>query len=117
MISPSKKACPFVARECLLEGCMAWAEEHCRLVPEEGRPSTFVSTFDQKLERFAPLMYRSLLDLVEIMEETSKECKRCGPELWNYAQEVRTGILNDLIKEELAGVGIKAKKNENWKRR
>jgi hypothetical protein len=113
MISSSKKACPFVARECLREGCMAWAEEHCRLIPEVRR----LSAFDLKLENSAPLMYRSLLDLVEVMEETSKECKRCGPELWNYAQEVRTGLLDALIKEELAGVGIKAEKNENWRRR
>ena len=76
------------------------------MVPEHRQPSTF----DRKLESSAPLMYRSLLDLVEIMEEASKECKRCGPELWNYAQEVRAGLLDGLVKEELAGVGIKGER-------
>jgi hypothetical protein len=52
-------------------------------------------------------MYRSLLDLVKIMEGTSKDCGKCGPELWNYAQEIRTGLLDDLIKAELAEAGIK----------
>ena len=46
-------------------------------------------------------MYRSLLDLVKIMEDTSKDCGKCGPELWKYAQEGRAGLLNDLIKPEL----------------
>jgi len=52
-------------------------------------------------------MYRSLLDLVKIMEETSKDCRKCGPELWNYAQEVRASLLDELIKSELAEAGIK----------
>ena len=112
MRSPSKKACPFVARECRRDDCMAWAEEHCSLVPGQRAPSAF----NRKLENSAPLMYRSLLDLVEIMEETSKECKRCGPELWNYAQEVRSGLLDSLVKEELAGAGIKAERSENENR-
>jgi hypothetical protein len=52
-------------------------------------------------------MYRSLLDLVRIMEETSRDCTRCGPELWNYAQEARASLLDELIRSELAGAGIK----------
>ncbi|HPS91302.1 MAG TPA: hypothetical protein PKV33_04015 [Methanothrix sp.] len=53
-------------------------------------------------------MYRSLLDLVRIMEDTSKVCSKCGPDLWNYAQEVRSSLLDELIKSELAEAGIKA---------
>jgi len=56
----------------------------------------------------APLMYRSLLDLVRIMEEASRDCDKCGPELWNYAQQIRASLLNELIRSELAGVGINA---------
>ena len=56
----------------------------------------------------APLMYRSLLDLVRIMEGSSKDCSKCGPDLWNYAQQIRAGILNELIQSELAEAGIKA---------
>jgi hypothetical protein len=52
-------------------------------------------------------MYRSLLDLVRIMEETSKDCNKCGPELWNYAQETRASLLDELIRSELAEAGIK----------
>jgi hypothetical protein len=53
-------------------------------------------------------MYRSLLDLARIMEETSRDCGKCGPELWNYAQEVRACLLDELIAAELAEAGIKA---------
>jgi hypothetical protein len=100
----SNKACPFVARECLLESCMAWREEDCRLISRTGEGQ---SPFEQKLRNAAPLMYRSLLDLVRIMEDTSKDCGKCGPDLWNYAQEIRTGLLDDLIKAELAETGIR----------
>ena len=44
------------------------------------------------------LMYRTLLDLVEVMEETSRDCQRCGPKLWNYAQDVWTCFLDELAK-------------------
>jgi len=98
------KACPFVdGRLCLEEGCMAWLEGGCSLI----RPGGSSSVFEQKLKAAAPLMYRSLLDLVRIMEETSKNCSRCGPELWNYAQEARASLLDELIRSELAGAGIK----------
>jgi hypothetical protein len=49
----------------------------------------------------SPLMYRTLLDLVGIMEETSRDCNRCGPELWNYAQEVRRSLLDELTRAQL----------------
>jgi hypothetical protein len=105
MMRPSHKACPFMAgRECLLEGCIAWKEENCRLIPLEGESK---GPFEQKLRSAAPLMYRSLLDLVRIMEDTSKDCGKCGPELWNYAQEVRASLLDELIKAEFAEAGIK----------
>ena len=98
------KACPFVdGRVCLQEGCMAWLEGGCSLI----RPGESSSAFEQKLKAAAPLMYRSLLDLVRIMEETSRDCTRCGPELWNYAQEARANLLDELIRSELAGAGIK----------
>jgi len=98
------KACPFVeGRVCLQEGCMAWLEGGCRLIRHGGRGSAF----EQKLKAAAPLMYRSLLDLVRIMEDTSKDCTRCGPELWNYAQEARASLLDELIRCELAEAGIK----------
>ena len=42
-----------------------------------------------------------------VMEDISKDCGKCGPDLWNYAQEVRAGLLDDLIKAELAEAGIK----------
>jgi hypothetical protein len=32
------------------------------------------------------------------MENASKDCGKCGPELWNYAQEVRASLLDELIK-------------------
>jgi hypothetical protein len=101
----SRKACPFVARECLAEDCLAWGEVGCRLIP---RAMESAGPFDQKLRSAAPLMYRTLLDLVKVLEETSKNCGKCGPDLWNYAQEVRAYLLDDLIKAELAEVGIKA---------
>ena len=91
-------------RECLLDGCIAWREETCRLIPRAGESK---SPFEQKLRSAAPLMYRSLQDLVKIMEDTSKDCRKCGPELWNYAQEVRASLLDELIKAELAEAGIK----------
>ena len=98
------KACPFVdGRVCLQEGCMAWMEGRCGLI----RPGGSGSAFEQKLKAAAPLMYRSLLDLVRIMEDTSKDCTRCGPELWNYAQEARASLLDELIRSELAEAGIK----------
>jgi hypothetical protein len=105
MIKASRKACPFMAgRECLMKDCMAWREEDCNLIRRAGESLT---PFEQKLRNVAPLMYRSLLDLVKIMEDTSKGCGKCGPELWNYAQEVRSSLLDELIKSELAEAGIK----------
>lgn len=106
-MQPSRKACPFVARECLAEGCLAWGDVDvgCRLIP---RTVESTGPFEQKLKSAAPLMYRTLLDLVKVMEETSRDCAKCGPDLWNYAQEVRACLLDDLIKAELAEVGIKA---------
>jgi len=83
---------------------MAWAEVGCRLIPAEletGRP------FDRKLQRAAPLMYRSLLDVVHIMEDTARECSRCGPDLWNCSQEIRANLLDDLIRAELAEAGLR----------
>ena len=105
MTGPSAKACPFVdGRVCLQESCMAWLDEGCSLI----RPACGAGTaFELKLRAAAPLMYRSLLDLVRIMEETSKNCNKCGPELWNYAQETRANLLDELIRCELSGVGIK----------
>lgn len=105
-MSPAKKACPFVARECLEEGCQAWRERACRLIPETGRQGAF----EQELVNVAPLMYRSLLDTVRIMEETAKDCSKCGPELFSFAQQIRAGLLDDLISAELAKAGIKADK-------
>ena len=100
----SPKACPFlVGKQCMQEGCMAWMEGRCSLI----RPGGSGSAFEQKLKAAAPLMYRSLLDLVRIMEDTSKDCTRCGPELWNYAQEARASLLDELIRSELAEAGIK----------
>ena len=96
------KACPFVdGRVCLQEGCMAWMEGRCGLSAPSG------SAFEQKLKAAAPLMYRSLLDLVRIMEETSRECRKCGPELWNYAQEAKDEPADEQIRSELAEAGIK----------
>ena len=109
-MNPSHKACPFVSRECLEEGCLAWKEDNCRLIPEALEPT---SPFEMKLRSLAPLMYRSLLDLVRIMEEASRDCEKCGPELWNYAQEVRASLLNELTAAELAEAGIKANQEED----
>jgi hypothetical protein len=108
-MNPSHKACPFVSRECLEEGCLAWKDDSCRLIP---RAAEITSPFEMKLRSSAPLMYRSLLDLVKIMEETSRDCGKCGPELWNYAQEARASLLNDLTYAELAEAGIKANKED-----
>jgi hypothetical protein len=103
-MTASAKACPFVdGRVCLQEGCMAWLDGGCRLI----RPDGSGSAFEQKLKGAAPLIYRSLLDLVKVMEDTSKDCRKCGPELWNYAQEIRSSLLDDLIRAELAEAGIK----------
>jgi hypothetical protein len=95
------KACPFVVnRVCLIDGCMAWDEpKGCVLIPASH--IEFSSPFDQKLREMAPLMYRTLLDLVGIMEETSRDCNRCGPELWNYVQEVRRSLLDELTRAQL----------------
>jgi hypothetical protein len=103
-MSNSAKACPFVARECLQEGCMAWRQKDCRLIL--GRVGS--SAFERQLMNAAPLMYRSLLDLVRIMEGASKDCSKCGPDLWNYAQQIRSSLLNELIQSELAEAGIRA---------
>jgi hypothetical protein len=101
------KACPFVVgRLCLMEDCMGWEAGRCNLVCLTPPGST--SPFEQKLRSAAPLMYRSLLDLVRIMEESSKDCQKCGPDLWNYAQVVRTSLLDELTKAELAELGIRS---------
>jgi len=105
MTDVSDKACPFVDRSCIAEGCMAWGNEGCRVIISR---ITAQSPFEQKLRDACPLMYRSLLDLVRVMEETSRDCTKCGPELWNYAQEIRASLLDDLIKAELAEAGIRA---------
>lgn len=95
-----RKACPFVARLCLLDDCAAWEDlRGCLMIPLV--PGECLSLFDQKLREAAPLMYRTLLDLVEAMEEASRDCQRCGPELWNYAQEVRGSLLDGLTKARL----------------
>jgi hypothetical protein len=95
-----EKACPFVLnRLCLSGECMAWHEPRgCALI---STAMSAESPFDCKLRELAPLMYRTLVDLVGIMEETSRECNRCGPELWNYAQEVRRSLLDELTKAQL----------------
>jgi hypothetical protein len=103
-LSKLHKTCPFVGRECLDEGCMAWRQGDCGLISRSG----ILSPFELKLQDAAPLMYRSLLDLVRILEESSKDCGKCGPDLWNYAQQIRAGLLNELIGAELAGAGIRA---------
>lgn len=105
MTDKSSKACPFMDRLCIAEGCMAWENEGCRLIISRNAAE---SPFEQKLRNASPLMYRSLLDLVSVMEETSRDCPKCGPELWNYAQEIRANLLDDLIKAELAEAGIRA---------
>jgi hypothetical protein len=83
---------------------MAWRQKDCMMIL--GRVGS--SVFERQLMNAAPLMYRSLLDLVRIMEESSQECGKCGPDLWSYAQQIRTSLLNELIQSELAEVGIKA---------
>lgn len=108
MTDISSKACPFVDRLCIAEGCMAWSDEGCRLIISR---TAALGPFEQKLRNAAPLMYRSLLDLVRVMEDTSRDCTECGPELWNYAQELRGSLLDDLIKAELAEAGIRADDN------
>ncbi len=110
MTDKSRKACPFVDRLCVAEGCIAWGSEDkdCKLIVSR---IASLSPFEQKLRNAAPLMYRSLLDLTKILEETSKDCTKCGPELWNYAQELRANLLEDLIKAELAEAGIRAEKD------
>ncbi len=105
MTDISRKACPFVDRLCIAEGCMAWGNKGCRVIISR---NDVQSPFEQKLKDAAPLMYRSLLDLVRVMEDTSQDCTECGPELWNYAQEVRVNLLDDLVKAELAEAGIMA---------
>lgn len=98
--TPIVRACPFVARLCLLDECTAWEDlRGCMLIPPS--PGEYLSPLDQKLRETAPLMYRTLLDLVGVMEEASRDCNRCGPELWNYAQEVRRSLLDELTKAKL----------------
>ena len=94
------KACPFVARSCLLAGCMAWDDPGggCRLIPSTKEAA---GTFDARLRQAAPLLYGSLLDLVRVMEERARECDACGAELWDYAQEVRRSFLDELIEAQL----------------
>ncbi|MDD1741898.1 MAG: hypothetical protein LUQ47_01065 [Methanotrichaceae archaeon] len=104
------KACPFViGRFCLADCCMAWESDRCGLICSKTPGNT--SPFEQKLRNAAPLMYRSLLDVVKIMEEASKDCQKCGPDLWNYAQEIRNSLLDELIKAELAEIGIRANRS------
>jgi len=99
-IQAKRRACPFVARLCLLDECTAWEDlRGCMLIPTA--PGECLSPFDQKLRETAPLMYRTLLDLVGVMEEASRDCQRCGPELWNYAQEVRRSLLDEMTKARL----------------
>ncbi len=101
------RVCPFVVgRLCLTEDCMAWEADRCNLVCSTTLENA--SSFERKLRNAAPLMYRSLLDLVRIMEESSKDCQKCGPDLWNYAQVVRTSLLDELIHAELAELGIRS---------
>ena len=86
------KACPFdTGRFCLADCCMAWESDRCGLIYSKTPGNT--SPFEQKFRNAAPLMYRSLLDVVKIMEEASKDCQKCGPDLWNYAQEIRNSLL------------------------
>ncbi len=79
------KPAPFVARACLLAGCMAWdGAGGCRLIPAGAE----ASGFDARLREAAPLLYGTLLDLVRVMEERAWECDACA-DLWDYAAEVR----------------------------
>ncbi|HII07215.1 MAG TPA: hypothetical protein HA349_07875 [Methanotrichaceae archaeon] len=99
------KACPFVERTCLRQSCMAWDDPGgCKLISPEKYAA---SSFDARLRQAAPLMYGSLLDLVSVMEVRARECEVCGPDLWDYAQEVRRSFLDDLIEAQLK-VGVKA---------
>ena len=109
-MSSSKKACPFVSRECLQENCLAWRKGDCSLIPV---PARGLSPFERKLAEAAPLIYRTLLDLVKVMEDSSRDCGTCGPELWNYAQQVRASFLDELIAAELAIAGIKQEEVES----
>jgi hypothetical protein len=92
------KACLFVARACLRQGCMAWDDPGggCRLI----MPEKAASAFDERLRQAAPLLYGSLLDLVRVMEERARECDACA-DLWDYAQEVRRSFLDELIEAQL----------------
>ncbi|HOI68339.1 MAG TPA: hypothetical protein PLN41_01160 [Methanothrix sp.] len=96
-VNSEARACPFVARACLLGGCMAWdGAGGCRLIPAGAE----ASGFDARLRQAAPLLYGSLLDLVRVMEERARECDACA-DLWDYAQEVRRSFLDDLIEAQL----------------
>jgi len=104
-VDAEARACPFVARSCLQAGCMAWEEAGagaggggCRLIPTEGAAA---SCFDERLREAAPLLYASLLDLVRVMEERGRECDACGPDLWDYAAEVRRSFLDELVEAQL----------------
>jgi hypothetical protein len=52
-----------------MKDCMAWREGDCNLIRRAGESLT---PFEHNLRNAAPLMYRSLLDLVKIMEDTSQ---------------------------------------------
>jgi hypothetical protein len=97
-----EKACPFVARFCLRQGCMAWDDTGgCKLIPSTKEAA---SLFDARLRQAVPLICGSLLDLVRVMEERARECDACS-DLWDYAQEVRRSFLDELIEAQLkAGV-------------
>ncbi|HOI68336.1 MAG: hypothetical protein A4E50_01402 [Methanosaeta sp. PtaB.Bin087] len=91
------KACPFVARACLLAGCMAWdGAGGCRLIPAGAE----ASGFDARLREAAPLLYGTLLDLVRVMEERAWECDACA-DLWDYAAEVRRSFLDEPVEAQL----------------
>jgi hypothetical protein len=57
---------------------MAWRKDDCSLIR---LPAKSQGPFEQKLKRAAPLIYRSLLNQVKVMEETSRDCGKCGPKL------------------------------------
>lgn len=101
-VDAEARSCPFVARSCLQAGCMAWEEAGaggggCRLIPTKEA----ASAFDERLREAAPLLYASLLDLVRVMEERGRECDACGPDLWDYAAEVRRSFLDELVEAQL----------------
>ncbi|MGB5100275.1 MAG: hypothetical protein WBN94_06725 [Methanothrix sp.] len=48
--------------------------------------------------------------VIAIMEETAQDSRKCGPELFSFAQQLRPGLLDELISSEPAEVGIKADK-------